>query len=248
MRDMISQFAHDTSMRIVRRKPGFPVYCPRCERPTGWPNGFCRRAAKGIVQQARCAECKYQWPLPKDDVQALFSGHRVHVPLERLLKAMACVVLGFPMSAAEKLVGIKAETIKAKLVGLLNGHGWETLDDVFDKRFGISKFDREEFWRAIVVGREFDPAAFRCWSKEFRRSTPAERAQLLRRIARIVGRPLRAVIWAVRLRQGQPSARTHGTAGRQGGFAGVGGGDAFKSPRLGPLVQPAGLGLPKMDG
>ncbi len=130
-----------------------------------------------------------------------FGGKRLHVPLERLLKALACVVLGLPMSAAEKLVGIKAETIKTKLVSLLQADRWEMLNGLLEERFGIPQFDRGEFCRAIVVGRELEPAAFRCWSKEFRRLTPAERAQLLRRIARIVGCPLTAVLRAVRIRK-----------------------------------------------
>jgi transposase-like protein len=201
MLDTISRFSHDSPMSIVRRKPGFPVPCPRCDKLSGWPNGIITRVTRGKVQQVRCAGCNYQWALRRDDLAWLFGGQRVHVRLELLLKALACVVLGLPMSASEKLLGIKAETIKTKLVSLLQADRWEMLDGLLEKRFGIPQFDRGEFHDEIVVGREWDPAAFRCWSKKFRRLTPAERAKLLRRIARIVGCPLRAVLRAVRIRK-----------------------------------------------
>jgi hypothetical protein len=150
-------------------------------------------AAWGKLQQVRCAECRYQWTLKKHKMEALFWGPRVHVSIDRLLKGIALMVLGLPMSLAEECLSIKAETLKARLVSLLDADRWEALDAVLEQRFGVPTFARAEFRRAVVIGREFDESSFRCWCKGFQHLSPAERSRSLRLAARIAGCSLEAL-------------------------------------------------------
>jgi hypothetical protein len=181
-------------MTVGCRKRGFPVRCPKCRRQSGRPNGRRQTVAQGVVQQVRCWRCKRQWIWETGDVGGLFSGQRVHLPRERLLKAFALMVLRVPMNTVEKLLGIKGESVKRSLEWLLRKERWELLDDVLERRFKIPQVDRSEFHRAIVVGRRFDPSAYRCWAREFGRLEPADRTESRRLIARILGRPLKAIM------------------------------------------------------
>jgi hypothetical protein len=176
---------------MVCIKSNFPVYCAECGNRSGRPNGMRNTVTKGVVQQVRCLECRHQWALPSGNEDVLFSGQRIHLKTELLVKAFALMVMRVPMSSVEKLLMIKAETVRNKLESLLKEEGWEVLDAVLKERFRIPEFDRSEFCRAIVVGREFDQSAYRCWGKEFGRLEGADRAKSMRLIARILGRSVK---------------------------------------------------------
>jgi len=101
------------------------------------------------------------------------------------------MVLGLPMERVEKMLDIKAETMKGKLVRLLDHNGWEALDAELQRRFNIPEFYRSEFHRAIVDGRAHEKSAFRCWAKEFGRMDPSDRTRLrplIRQISRASAR------------------------------------------------------------
>ena len=179
-------------MAVRCRKSGFPIACPDCGRRSGRPNGWRHTRATGRRQQVRCSVCKRQWLLPSARVEPVFGGQRIHLSRERLLQAIALVVVGVPLDRVEGLLGIKGETIKAKIVVLLEAEQWEALSVVLEERFRIPEWHRSEFHRAIVVGMHFEPSAFRCWSKEFRRRDQRDQAKDLRLIGRILGRPVKA--------------------------------------------------------
>jgi hypothetical protein len=161
------------------------------------------------VQQVRCLVCRHQWRLPNGNEEVLFRGQRVHLKSELLLKAFALMVMGIPMSTVEKLLRIKAETVKNRLESLLWKERWDELDAVLEDRFRIPEFDRSEFCGAIVVGREFDQSAYRCWGKEFGRLEAADRAKSMRLIARILGRSVKTGM--LTQRRGARKARPRST-------------------------------------
>jgi hypothetical protein len=130
--------------------------------------------------------------LPSEAEEPLFSGARIHVAIDRLLRAIALVVIGVPMHRVEQLLGIKAETVKRRLESLLEEDQWEVLDHVLEDRYRIPELHHSEFSAAIVVGRQQIRSAFRCWSKELRRRDRRDIAKDLRLIGRIVGRKVTA--------------------------------------------------------
>ncbi len=123
----------------------------------------------------------------------LFAGLRLHVSAEKLLKAIALMVVGLPLSHVEKRVGIKAETIKGKLLWLLKKDRWNVLDGMLEQRFRIPESYRLEFDTSIVANLDSEEPIFRAWGEELRRREPADRAQTLRLVARIAGRPVKAI-------------------------------------------------------
>jgi hypothetical protein len=128
--------------------------------------------------------------MPISAVDPLFCGQRIHIRIDRLLKAIALVVIGLPLCRVEKLVGIKAETVKAKLLSLLDASGWESLDFVLEQRFKIPSPYRCDFHSVIVVARELDTADFSEWAKTPRYLTARDRAACVRLASRILGRSL----------------------------------------------------------
>jgi transposase-like protein len=187
-------------MSIGCRKSGFPVNCPRCGHRSGHPNGTRQTPTQGPRQQARCYDCKYQWSLFGGDASAasIFGTQRIHVSIERLLKAVALVVVGVPMNTIERVLRIKSETIKRRVLLLIPQ--WERLSLVLQERFEIPDSYCSDFYDAVVVGVEFEPSAFRCWSKEFSRLNWRDAARDRRVITRIVGRQQAALILAGRRR------------------------------------------------
>ncbi len=130
-------------MKIRCRKPGFPVKCPHCEQLAGCPNGKRQTLAKVLRQQMRCRACKRQWSAPVGKVEPLFSGQRIRVQIDRLLQGFALMVVGIPMCRVGRLVGIKAQTVKEKLMSILKENRWEELKTLLEKRFSpnISRRD-----------------------------------------------------------------------------------------------------------
>ena len=180
-------------MEPCSRKTGFPVLCPYCRKNSGRPNGRRRTKSKGVVQQVRCAACGRQFTLePGNDLQ-LFVGQRLHLPGELLLRALALMVLGVPMNTIQRRLGIKGETLKGRMEHILDRGQWLDLRDELETRLRVPRFEAGNFDLLIVFGRGEDPAAYRCWAKEFRRMDPADRRQWLRTVARIMRRPVAAV-------------------------------------------------------
>ena len=175
-------------MPVVCRKRGFPIKCPRCRLQAGCPNGSLSAMGKGRMQQVRCAACKRQWSIPVGEVEPLFCGERIHVRIELLLQAFALIVVGIPMCRVQRLVGIKAQTVKKKLLSILESHRWQELQRILEERFSIPGSYLSDFDFVIVSRGEVGQADFLDWSKELRRQDPADRAKCARLASRILGR------------------------------------------------------------
>jgi hypothetical protein len=79
------------------------------------------------------------------------------------------------------------------LLWLLRNDRWAVLDEVLEERFGIQWSYRSDFDSSIVAHLDSGLPIFRFWGEEFRRRAPADRAQTLRLVARIAGRPVKAI-------------------------------------------------------
>jgi transposase-like protein len=181
---------------MPRPSQGRPVVCPHCGTQAGRPNGRRPSVARGLMQQFRCANCGRQWSVPTDWREPLLWHRRNHVSEPVLLKGMALVVRGLPMSAVEKLLGIKAETLRKKLTQLLEDDLWEMLDRVLEERFRVPRRQRTEFQIEVVERLAFEPEApiFRDWGRRLRTLGPSDRQAAIRAAARLVGRPVMAFI------------------------------------------------------
>jgi hypothetical protein len=178
------------------RKPGFPVVCPQCNLLEGRPNGRRKSVCHGMMQQVRCSACKCQWSFPIVGPEPLFSDTRSHLKDDRLLDAIALFVIGVPMEAVEKILAVKAETLKAKVISLIDSWLWDMCDHILQKRYRIPKWDRSEFRREIVESRQFDGGekSFRWWGRRLCELDPNERERSLRLATRIAGRSVRPFI------------------------------------------------------
>jgi hypothetical protein len=173
-------------------KTGFPVICIQCRSVSGRPNGIRKTKYSGDLQQIRCSTCARQWTVRITRKDRIFNGRRVRIDEEKLLQAFALFALQIPMSKIEKLVGIKAETITAKLeslFGVRGGHGYD-IRGLLVERFGLPESDVSDFVTLIQCGREFSPSAYRCYAKEYRRLAPSERAKTIRMVAKVMGSPV----------------------------------------------------------
>ena len=64
------------------------------------------------------------------------------------------------MRFVERLLGIKGETVRIRLVSLIRAGKADALEELLEDRFKIPKYHRSEFHRAIVVGLEFEAPHF----------------------------------------------------------------------------------------
>lgn len=195
-------------MTLTCKETGFPISCPHCGGRSGRPNGFRNTVAKGKVQQVRCASCGHQWSFSKGDRDWLFSGRRIHVSIEDVLRAIALMTLGAPMSRVEKLVGLKGETIKTWFEWIVRENRWEAVGAELAERYQVPEYDLSEFHTSIILAKEFgDRSAFHSWSKQFRKSDPRDRVKSMRLMARIVGCPMKSLMVSLGCGRGRKARR-----------------------------------------
>ena len=178
-------------MAVVCRKSGFPIECPSCNIRIGAPERLAAQFGQGADAAGSlfCLQATVVH-MATTEVEPLFGGQQIHIRIDQLLQALALTVLAVPMCRVEKLVGIKAETVKAKLMFLLEAHRWESLDYLLEERFRIPRSYRSDFKSMIVQARELDVADFSSWAKQLRYQEAADRAACARLASRILGRPL----------------------------------------------------------
>jgi hypothetical protein len=143
------------------------------------------------MQQVRCSACKRQWSIPGDEVMPLFCGQRIHVRIDLLLQAFALMVVGTPMCRVQGLVGIKAQTVKKKLLSILESDRWEVLKMILEGRFRLPGSYFSDFECVIVSGAENGGADFLDWAKELRRQECNGRRECARLASRILERPVK---------------------------------------------------------
>jgi hypothetical protein len=192
-------------MAFQCRKAGFPVRCPQCGRWSGRANGQRQTLAWGSVQQIRCWRkgCQHQWTARSGEVAQLFAGLRLHVRAQDLLKAIGLLVIGLPMRRVECLLGIKGETVRAKLAWLLDHDRWETLKAVLGKRWRIPPSYFVDFEAVVTDHWGSGDPVFRYWGDELEDRSSADRAGTMRLIARIAGRPVSVIGWGSRRHGGR---------------------------------------------
>ncbi len=133
--------------------------------------------------------CGKNWSQPKTPMPAYFpKGVSCRIPPEKLIKSLALLVSGVPMNTIERLMKIKAETLKAKFVLLLTSSiAWAHLEGILAHVYKIPKEELAEFQGTIIVGLELDRhPAFRCWGQQIRRRGPRHRYAAQRRAEKIL--------------------------------------------------------------
>jgi hypothetical protein len=143
------------------------------------------------MQQVRCSACKRQWSIPIGEVEPLFCGQRIHVRIDLLLQAFALMVVGTPMCRMQRLVGIKAQTVKKKFLFVLESDRWKELKMILEGRFRLPGSYISDFDCVIVGGVENGRADFLDWAKELRRQKCNGRRECARLASKILGRPVK---------------------------------------------------------
>jgi hypothetical protein len=111
--------------------------------------------------------------------------------IDILLQAFALMVMGTPMCRVQRLVGIKAQTVKKKLLSILESDRWEELKMILEWRFRLPGSYIFDFECVIVSGVENGRADFLDWAKELRRQEYYGQGECARLASRILRRPVK---------------------------------------------------------
>jgi hypothetical protein len=160
--------------------------CPFCLDETGRPMGRRGTKSKGRVQQWRCIRCRRWRSRSTEPYHYLFPGRRYRLPAARLLQALALLVLGLPMEWIQKMVRVKAETIRKHFQDLVRTETWGALKPSL-LGVGVPQALLQQF-DAEVEECRFGVDSFRGRGQRFRQMKASQRRQLVLRASRVLKR------------------------------------------------------------